>query len=111
MAGGKTTKSFEGKYEILSLEGTLSLEGLHLHTVLSDEQGNVVGGHLKEGCIINSTAEVIIGTLEDIQFTRDLDKNTGYRELKVCFRKQNERIASLQAIFSFLLSITRQQRI
>ncbi len=83
MAGAKVIKNFEKKYEILSLVGTLSPDGLHLHIALSDEEGNLVGGHMKEGCLIGSTAEIIIGQLEDVEFTREFDQNTGYPELKI----------------------------
>lgn len=83
MAGAKIIKNFNYKCEILSLVGTLSPDGMHLHISLSDEQGKVVGGHLKEGCLVNVTAEVVIGELEDVQFSRKFDENTGYKELKI----------------------------
>ena len=60
MAGAKVIKIYDDKYEILSLVGTLSPDGLHLHVALSDDQGHVIGGHLMEGCIINVTAENLV---------------------------------------------------
>jgi len=71
------------KREILSLVGTLSADGqCHLHTSLGDAVGNVVGGHLIEGEIF-TTAEVTLGVMEGVAFTRPLDPNTGFDELYV----------------------------
>ena len=83
LAGAKETKTFNEKFEITSLVGTLSQDGLHLHVALSDKKGNVIGGHLADGCIINTTAEIIIGEFEDKIFSRELDKKTGFNELKI----------------------------
>ncbi len=86
MPGGKTFKNFEGQFEILCLNGTLSVNGSHLHVAMSVfPEGNVLGGHLLEqGCIIATTAEIIIGQLQDVEFDRKLDENTGFKELQVC---------------------------
>jgi len=85
MPGGKTFKNFEGQFEILCLNGTLSINGSHLHVALSVfPEGNVIGGHLLEkGCTIATTAEIIIGAVEDLEFDRKLDKHTGFNELEV----------------------------
>jgi len=83
MAGAKVIKNLEQKFEIVSLVGTLAPDAFHVHIALSDEQGNVVGGHIKEGCVINTTAELVIGELEDVIFTKEFDTTTGYRELKI----------------------------
>jgi predicted DNA-binding protein with PD1-like motif len=69
--------------EIDSLHGTVSANGCHLHISVSDVEGKVSGGHLKEGCIIRTTCELVVGILEDIQFTREPDDNTGFDELVV----------------------------
>ncbi len=81
MANENLVKNFEKKFEITSLVGTLSQDGVHLHISLSDETGIVIGGHVKEGCLIYSTAEIVIGELEDRKFLRKLDKETGFKEL------------------------------
>lgn len=83
VADGKTLKKFEGTFEIVSLVGTLDLEDAHLHISFSDKEGNVSGGHLKEGCKIHTTAEIVIGKLEGVVFTREHDEITGYDELKI----------------------------
>ena len=75
--------TFEEPLEIVSLSGTLGRDGLHLHISLSRRDGSCVGGHLVEGCIINTTAELVIGELADVEFKRSLDPATGYDELSV----------------------------
>ena len=74
---------FEGKFEIVSLVGTLSPDGVHLHVSLSDKTGRTIGGHLVEGCVIYTTAELVVGEIEGVQFTREQDAQTGYKELRV----------------------------
>ena len=76
-------KTFEGKFEIVSLVGTFSLDGCHLHISLSDKDGNVIGGHLKEGCAIFTTAEIVISEIENMVFFREMDESTGFKELIV----------------------------
>lgn len=73
--------------EILSLAGTLSPDGLHLHAALARRDGSVLGGHLMPGCLIHTTAELVIGELEDVTFHRQLDEATGYGELTVAPRR------------------------
>lgn len=73
---------FEGKFEIVSLVGTLTADGQHLHMSISDKTGQTIGGHLVEGCPIYTTAEIVIGEAEEIIFTREKDEVTGYDELR-----------------------------
>lgn len=75
--------TFEGKKEIVSLVGTLALSGSHLHLSISDSTGKTVGGHLLEGCLVYTTAEIAIGILPRLRFTRELDTISSYKELKV----------------------------
>jgi hypothetical protein len=83
MADENFVKDFEEKFEIVSLVGTLSQEGVHLHVSLSNKDGTTTGGHLKEGCPIHTTAEIIIGELEDCKFSREFDERTGFKELVI----------------------------
>ncbi|MBD2003170.1 MULTISPECIES: PPC domain-containing DNA-binding protein [Cyanophyceae] len=71
------------KFEILSLNGTLATTGIHLHIAISDKQGKTIGGHLDNGCIIYTTAEIVIGESENFTFLRTLDEQTGYQELEI----------------------------
>ena len=75
------TTVLEGKFEIVSLVGTLSPDGPHLHISLSDGTGQTMGGHLQEGALIYTTAEIVLGELEDVTFRREIDPDTGYDEL------------------------------
>ena len=73
-------KVFKGPFEIVSAEGTISENGIHMHIAISDSKGHVLGGHLKKGCIINTTAEICILELEET-LKRVFDPKTGYKEL------------------------------
>lgn len=83
LADGETIKEMDEALEILSLNGTLSKEGLHLHISYGDIEGRSWGGHLVAGNIINTTCELVIGILSEERFTREPDKNTGYDELVI----------------------------
>ena len=83
LAGGDEVLELEGPFELVSLVGTLSPDGPHLHVALADGGGRVHGGHLLAGCPIHTTAEIVIGELEGVAFTRELDPATGWRELVV----------------------------
>ena len=76
-------KAFDEPMEIVSLSGTLSPDGVHVHISLARRDGAVVGGHLVDGCIVNTTVELAISELEDVEFRRPLDPVTGYDELSV----------------------------
>lgn len=73
----------EQKFEIVSLVGTLSPDGAHLHIALSDSTGATIGGHLLEGNLVYTTAEIVVGEAEGLRFRRELDPATGYKELRV----------------------------
>ena len=72
-----------GYFEILSLSGTMSIHGSHLHICIADEKGICSGGHLLNGNIIYTTAEIIIGESEDLLFTREKDGTTEWEELQI----------------------------
>lgn len=76
-------KKYEGAFEIVSGTGTFSPDGCHIHLSIASEDGIVFGGHLKSGCIVDPTVEVVIGILEDKEFIRKLDADTGYPELEI----------------------------
>ncbi|MBF2006542.1 PPC domain-containing DNA-binding protein [Chlorogloeopsis fritschii PCC 9212] len=71
------------KFEILSLNGTIATTGVHLHIAIADSQGKTIGGHLDDGCIIYTTAEIVIGTTDAFAFLRTIDEQTGYKELEI----------------------------
>ena len=80
-----------GPLELLMLSGTLSADGAHLHGSVADSQGQVRGGHVLPGCIVRTTAEVVIALLPGWEFRRELDAATGFRELQA----QRERDAQI----------------
>ena len=82
-ADGVTVVTLDNHYEIVSVTGTLSVDGCHIHISLSDNDLNVIGGHLKDGCLVNVTAEIVLGEFEDYEFGREFDKSTGYKELTI----------------------------
>ena len=73
----------QGELEILSLSGTLSADGAHLHIAVADSRGAVIGGHLCPGSLVRTTAEFVIGLLLEWRFNRELDTATGYAELRI----------------------------
>jgi uncharacterized protein len=83
LADASSSTKFRGPFEIVSLVGTFSLDGAHLHLSISDSQGALYGGHLEEGSLIYTTAEIVLGELENKVFRRVLDPETGYDELVI----------------------------
>lgn len=72
-----------GKFEIVSLTGTLAEKGSHIHICISDNTGQTIGGHLKEGSIIYTTAELVLGILTAVSFERKTEPTYGFKELVV----------------------------
>ena len=81
LADGESILEKEGMFEIVSITGTLSEDGVHIHISVSDELGNTIGGHLKDGCIVNTTAEIVLNIFDNIKIKREYDESTGYDEL------------------------------
>lgn len=67
--------------EIVSLTGTVSAARTHLHLALAREDLGVVGGHLLEGCVVNTTCELVLQELEGWRFGAAADPETGYDEI------------------------------
>ena len=83
LAGATEATTIRGELEILSLSGTLSPDGAHLHIAIAGSSGAVIGGHLCAGSLVRTTAELVIGLLPQWQFRRVLDPATGYAELRI----------------------------
>ncbi len=83
LANADETFELMGPFEIISLNGTVSTSGSHIHISISDTDGRVWGGHLMDGCQIYTTAEIIILELTELRFQREMDGHTGYKELKI----------------------------
>ena len=65
LAGATEATTIHGELEILSLSGTLSPDGAHLHITVADRRG------------------AVISLLPDWQFRRVLDPATAYAELRI----------------------------
>ena len=74
---------YRGHFEIVSLVGTLSVNGSHLHLAVADSTGRTIGGHLLDGCRVYTTAEIVLGELPQLAFRRETDATSGYQELVV----------------------------
>ncbi len=75
--------TLEGHFEIVSLTGVFSLHGGHYHIAISDGAGRTYGAHLMDGSQVYTTAEIVLGSLDDLRFFRSFDPQTGYPELDI----------------------------
>ena len=80
-ASGVTIREIGDHCEIVSLNGTVSENRCHLHIALSKEDLSTIGGHLCEGCIINTTCELVVAEIPGTAIDVEFDSETGYDEL------------------------------
>lgn len=80
-ASGVTIREIADHCEIVSLNGTVSEARCHLHIALSKEDLSTIGGHLCEGCIVNTTCELVIAEIPGTVIGKEFDEETGYEEL------------------------------
>jgi hypothetical protein len=78
---------YTGHFEIVSITGTISIYGSHLHISISDGDGITIGGHLVSGCKVYTTAEIVLAVFPDIIYKREFAEDSGYDELKVYDKK------------------------
>jgi predicted DNA-binding protein with PD1-like motif len=83
LAGAAQATEIRGDLEILTLAGSIAPDGVHLHMSIADAQGRVLGGHVAAGCIVRTTAEILLAVLPNHEFSRELDAGSGYPELVV----------------------------
>ena len=83
LANREYNSEYEGPFEIVSITGTVSVNGSHLHLSISDGDGRTIGGHFESGCKIYTTAEIVIAVFHDVIYTRELAEDSGYEELTV----------------------------
>ena len=76
--------------EVLSLAGSVTPEGAHLHASVSTASGRVLGGHLGYGCLVRTTAEVLIAVLPEWKLSREHDAASGYKELVISRRSDRD---------------------
>ena len=66
-AGRSGPTILEGDLEIITLQGTVAPDGVHLHLSLSDGDCQVWGGHLEPGTLVLKGADLLVGFLQDSQ--------------------------------------------
>ena len=83
LADREYTSEYRGPFEIVSITGTVSIHGSHLHISISDGDGKTIGGHFESGCKIYTTAEIVIAVFRDVVYKREFAEDSGYEELTV----------------------------
>ena len=83
LADREYNSEYEGPFEIVSITGTVSVHGSHLHIAISDGDGRTIGGHFESGCKIYTTAEIVIAAFNDVVYKREFAEDSGYEELTV----------------------------
>ena len=83
LANRESDTVYGGHFEIVSLTGTVSTHGSHLHIAISDRDGRTIGGHLVEGCTIYTTAEIVIAAFPQLVYKRESCDLSGYPELVI----------------------------
>jgi len=84
LADRDSYSEYEGHFEIVSMTGTVSIHGSHLHISISDGDGKTLGGHSIPVCKIYTTAEIVLVIFDDVVYRRELLPNdSGYEELVV----------------------------
>jgi uncharacterized protein len=76
--------------EVLSLAGSVTPEGAHLHASMAMACGRVIGGHVGYGCLVRTTAEVLVALLPEWQLARKHDPASGYQELAISRRPDSD---------------------
>ena len=85
-----------GRYKALEIEGPLELVAcvgnialgpggeliIHAHACVADGEGRAYGGHLLDGCLVDSTGELVIVELSGAEFRREVDEETGLKLLR-----------------------------
>lgn len=83
LANQPAGSSGSGYFEIVGLTGTVSENGSHRHISFSDHTGKTTGGHLMPGCIVYTTAEIVLQSSDSLVFKREKDGTTPWEELKI----------------------------
>jgi predicted DNA-binding protein with PD1-like motif len=94
LANRTFNSEYVGPFEIVSITGTLSVHGSHLHISISDGDGKTLGGHFESGCEIFTTAEIVIAVFKDVLYKRELAEDSGYEELTVYAAGESDRQSS-----------------
>ena len=82
---GRTKELFQmtGHFEIVSCVGTLSMQGMHIHMSVSNDDFAVFGGHVRPGSIVLGAAEIVLIELEHFELSRTQSDLKSFKELKI----------------------------
>ena len=80
---GYEWKTLEEPHELVALHGSISTKDevvVHLHCALANKAHDIIGGHMKSAkvCVIN---EILIRKLDTIELGRELNPETGLKEM------------------------------
>lgn len=81
LAGESGDTAYDGPYEILTLAGTITPQGAHLHMSIASATGEVRGGHVGAGNIVRTTVELLLADSAEWALRREHDAATGFLEL------------------------------
>ncbi len=83
-ADQQLTSILDGPVEIVSITGTVSRHGMHVHLSVSDHHGTTFGGHLCEGSRVYTTIELVLLDLSrSYSFERALCPGSKFEELLI----------------------------
>jgi predicted DNA-binding protein with PD1-like motif len=81
LAQSETETHYAGPFEMLTLSGTVTKDGVHLHMSIASASGQVFGGHVVNGNEVRTTIELFLVPLTDWKLNREFDSDTGFLEL------------------------------
>jgi len=79
------TKYLTEPHELVSMQGSISTKDeiiIHIHCSLAGPDHLLIGGHLKRGTV-NVINEIFIKKVEEIELGRNLNPDTGLKELYI----------------------------
>jgi predicted DNA-binding protein with PD1-like motif len=82
-AGAQVESVVAGPLEMLSVSGSITPDGAHLHMTVADHSGRVYGGHVCYGNTVLTTVELLVAPVADWELSRAVDEATNYRELVI----------------------------
>ncbi len=77
------TKYLSEPHELVSMQGSISTKDeviIHIHCSLAGPDHSLIGGHLNKGTV-NVINEILIKKVDEIELGRNLNPNTGLKEL------------------------------